>query len=160
MDFHLYVYNILISTALRGSSADDVLANPVTIPDNAGLYIGAYALMGHLESDSSALDLAKRTAIASMQTSAPWNADNGVNKEGQGPDHSNDNSIWFRPILMRGLMTAHPYMPVDVQAAIVQYINIQYYSLVNNDSNDPKAPVQFGRYWPGPFSVSTSQSQM
>lgn len=41
-------------------------------------------------------------------------------------------------------------MDSEMQSAIVQYINIQYWSMVNRDSNDPSHPTLYGRNWPGP----------
>ena len=102
--------------------------------------------------------------IASLKTSA-WNTDLGVIKEGSGPwDESND-AIGFKSIYVRYLQKAHDLISrQDVKDAIVQYVNVQYDSLVWMASDSVENPVNFGRSWNGwegkKYEGSTVHSQM
>lgn len=126
---------------------------------NAGLYIAAYATLGNLTSNSTAIGLAQRTAIASMTTGI-WNNQQGVITEGQGNVTEGNDGIGFKAILIRYLHAAFPFFSQEVQEAITQYINIQYWALVSLDSNNPDIPVEYGRNWTGGFQVATGQSQV
>ena len=53
-------------------------------------------------------------------------------------------AVGLMPVLIRRLPMVPPYMDEDVQEAIVQYISIQDWSMVNNDSNDPNRPLFHG----------------
>ncbi len=127
--------------------------------DNAGLYIAAYATLGNLTKNSTATSLAQRTAITSMTTST-WNNPQGIIFEGTGNVTASEDGIGFKAILIRYLHTAYQFFDEDVQDAIRQYIDIQYCALVNDDSNDPEMPVEYGRNWTGVYEVATGQTQV
>ena len=94
-------------------------------------------------------------------TTTLWNTAKGVNSEGSGDPTAGGDGLEFKPVLMRALIFVHPWMAADVQSAIVRYIDVQYWSMVNYDSDDAKAPTQYGRNWTGPaFTVATPQSMV
>lgn len=127
--------------------------------DNAGLYMAAYTSLSNTTSNTTALALAEKCAIASMTTNI-WNNAQGVITEGAGDPSEGDDGVGFKAILIRYLHQSYPILSAKVQVAIRQYINIQYWSLVNKDSNDPKHPVQYGRNWVGPFVEALGQTQV
>lgn len=98
-------------------------------------------------------------AIASMNTPI-WNTPQGVIFEGNGNVTQGDDSIGFKSVLIRNLHRVSQWMDQEVQEAILQYVNIQYWSLVNNDSNNPMMPVEYGRNWTGTFELATGQDMV
>jgi predicted alpha-1,6-mannanase (GH76 family) len=125
------------------------------------LYIAIYAELGHLTQNSTATGLAERTAKAAM-TTGQWHTDKGVIKEGEGDAAVSDDGIGFKSIMIRYLAKVHPWLADEgVKAAIVQYINIQYWALTTLASNSATHPVQYGRNWNGPaYTVSTVHAQL
>ena len=90
-----------------------------------------------------------------------WNTAQGAIFEGRGNVTASDDGIGFKSVLIRNLHRVYDWMDADVQEAITQYVNIQYWSLVNYDSNDPAQPMQYGRNWTGPsFEVATGQDMV
>lgn len=128
--------------------------------DNAGLYIASHAILGHVTHNRTSLDLAERTALASMRLPV-WNTPQGVNKDGEGAADGSADPIGFKSILIRYLNKAYPYFSKDVQASIRHYVNIQYWAMVNLASDDAYAPIRYGRNWTGPaFNLSTEHAQV
>ena len=128
--------------------------------DNTGLYIAAYAQLGATAKNTTAIELAERTIKAAIQTTQ-WNTPSGFIKEGAGDPAQDDDGVGFKAILIRYLRQAHRYVSKDVQEAIVDYINIQYYAITQLASNDPSHPVEYGRNWTGPgFKVATAKTNM
>ena len=91
-----------------------------------------------------------------------WNNPQGIIKEGEGSATASDDSIGFKSILIRYLTKAHPWLAdEDVKAAIVRYINIQYWALATLDSDSPSHPIRYGRNWTGPaYNVSSEHAQL
>lgn len=91
-----------------------------------------------------------------------WNDPQGIIKEGEGSATASDDSIGFKSILIRYLTKAHPWLTdEDVKAAIVQYINIQYWALTTLSSDSPSHPIRYGRNWTGPaYNVSSEHAQL
>jgi len=129
--------------------------------DNSGLYIAAYAELGHLTKNATATSLAQRVAIASMNTPI-WNTASGINKEGAGDEAASDDSIGFKSIMIRYLHKAYPWFTDEaVKAAVVQYINIQYWALTQLGSDSSTHPIRYGRNWTGPaFNLSSEHAQL
>ena len=49
----------------------------------------------------------------------------------------------------------------DIKAAIVQYINIQYYALTHFAADSDTMPIRYGRNWTGPaFNLSSQHAQV
>jgi hypothetical protein len=124
------------------------------------LYIAVYAGLGHLTNNATATHLAERTAIAAMTTDV-WNTAEGIIKEAEGPATASDDAIGFKSIMIRYLAKAHPWLnDENVKAAILRYINIQYWALTTLDSDSP-TPIRYGRNWTGPaFNVSSEHAQL
>lgn len=120
-----------------------------------------YAGLGHLTGNATATSLAEKTAIAAM-TNDVWNNPQGIIREGEGSPRESDDSIGFKSILIRYLTKAHPWLSDEkVKAAIVQYINIQYWALTTLDSDSPSHPIRYGRNWTGPaYNVSSEHAQL
>ncbi|ORX35268.1 glycosyl hydrolase family 76-domain-containing protein [Kockovaella imperatae] len=146
----------LIYDHINGTSCE---VKDWTFTYNAALYLGAYGVLGHITSNQTALDIAKQVAITSMNTPV-WNTDQGVIFEGAGNVTQGNDAIGFKSVLIRNLHRISQWMDSDVQEAIRQYVNIQYWSLVNNDSNNPNMPIQYGRNWTGTYEVSTGQTMV
>lgn len=129
--------------------------------DNTGLYIALYAELGLVTKNSTATQLAERSVIAAM-TTKNWNTAKGINKEGEGPVGSSDNIIGFKSIMIRYLAKAYSWFAdVDVKAAILQYVNIQYWAMTTRASDSQSHPVNYGRNWTGPaYSVSSVHAQL
>lgn len=125
------------------------------------MYIAIYAELGHLTGNSTATGLAERTAKAAM-SSGQWNTAGGVIKEGEGTATGSDDVMGFKSIMIRCLAKVHPWLADEgIKAAIVQYINIQYWALTTLASNPPTHPVQYGRNWNGPaYTVSSVHAQL
>ena len=92
-------------------------------------------------------------------TTGIWNNEQGIITEGQGNVTGVDDGISFRAVLIRHLHTGFPFFSQEVQEAILQYINIQYWAIVTLDSNNPNMPIEYGRNWTGGFEVATGRSQ-
>jgi len=129
--------------------------------DNAGLYIAIYAELGHLTKNSTATGLAERTAKAAMST-GQWNTASGIIKEGEGTATGSDDVMGFKSIMIRYLAKVYPWLADEgIKAAIVQYINIQYWALTTLDSDSSTHPVKYGRNWNGPaYTVSSVHAQL
>ena len=83
----------------------------------------------------------------------------GIIKEADGLNATAaDFDISFPPVLINYLRRASQYFSSDLQAAITQYINIQYYGLTQLDSNNPEAPLTYGRNWTGSYVSSTPET--
>jgi hypothetical protein len=121
------------------------------------LYIATYAILGQIKSDQSFLDLATRTAKAAM--AARWHTPEGIIKEGQGPALEGGDSVMWKPILVRSLAKAAPILGGQIQRAIRQYLNIQYWGASQHDADSGSKPVWFGRNWQGPYEGHTDQTQ-
>jgi hypothetical protein len=132
-----------------------------SLSDNTGLYIAVYAGLGHFTGNSTATSLAERTAIAAMNTDA-WNTPEGIIDEAEGSATASDDAIGFKSILIRYLTKAHPWLSDEnVKAAIVRYINIQYWALTTLSSDAASHPIRYGRNWTGPaFNVSSQHAQL
>jgi len=110
--------------------------------DNIALYIATYAELGYLTSNSTAIQLAETAIVAAMNT-PQWNNNQGIIKEGEGDAIGENDAIGFKSVLIRYLTKAYPWISDnDIKAAILQYINIQYYALVNLASDDKYAPIR------------------
>ena len=129
------------------------------IPDNTGIYLAAYADLGNYTNNSTALAIARDTAISAM-TSDEFNDSRGILKKGVGSNLTAPS--WFitnSPELVRFLQNAYPYFDADLQGAIVQYTNIQYWAITQLDSDSKTAPLLYGRNWTGPaFEIATNQT--
>lgn len=131
-----------------------------TIQDNAGLYVAAYADLGNYTSNATAISLAQDTAIAAMVTSN-WNTPSGIIFEGDGYNVTKERfGMAFRSALIRFLHQSYAYVDADTQAAILQYINIQYYAITQLDSNNPISPDEYGRNWTGEYKDATDLSMV
>lgn len=116
-----------------------------------GNYIAAYTLLGNATSNTTMLSIARQTAINAM-TSAVWNTPQGVIfEENASQSPAGRSVVGLMGVLIRRLHTVYAFMDADVQEAIRQYVNIQYWSLVNHDSDDATKPLVFGKSWPGPY---------
>jgi len=95
-------------------------------------------------------------------TTKQWNTDKSIIKEGDGSPTGVDNVIAFKPILIRYLAKAYPWLQDEgVKAAILQYINIQYWALTTRAADSSSHPVNYGRNWTGPaFDGSNVHTQM
>ena len=123
--------------------------------DNTALYIYAYANIGNFTTNPTYLQNARAAAIAAMSTTA-WNTDQGIIKEADGANATaQDFDISFPPVLINYLRRSSEYFTSDLQEAILQYINIQYYALTQLDSDNPNAPLRYGRNWTGKYETST-----
>ena len=133
----------------------------MALADNAALYLAAYADLGNYTCNSTALALAKDTAIASMTTSV-WNNAEGIITQGVGSNlTSNDFPIIFGDVLIRYLHQYFDYFDAEVQKAIIQYVNIQYYAITQLDSNSRTHPKLYGRNWTGPgYVLATNYTVM
>jgi hypothetical protein len=128
--------------------------------DNAGLYIETYALLSALTSNATALGLAERTIKQSLLTQQ-WNAKTGVIKEGGGPAAEQNDNIGFKSVLIRALYRSYAYLQDEqLKAAVLEYINIQYYGLTQLASDSKTRPITYGRTWTGPYELSTSHTQL
>jgi predicted alpha-1,6-mannanase (GH76 family) len=101
---------------------------------------------------------------ASLKT-PEWNTDMGVIKQESGEWDKSDDGLGFKLIYVRYLQKVHPWLnDQKVKDAIVQYVNIQYDSLVWLASDSAVKPVNFGRSWDGNggkgYQGSTVHSQM
>ena len=125
------------------------------------MYIALYAELGHLTGNTTATQLAERAAISAMTTDV-WNTPEGVIDEAEGSATASDDAIGFKSIMIRYLVKAHPWLSDEtVKAAIVQYINIQYWALTTLDSDSAKHPIRYSRNWTGPaFNVSSEHAQL
>ena len=127
--------------------------------DNSGEYLAAYATLGSITNNSTAIDLAQRTAKAAIQTTQ-WNNDQGVLIDGNGPVNESSDGVEFRAVLIRDLHLAYDYFTDDqLKADIIQYVNIQYWALTQLDSDSGSMPVNFGRNWSGVYELSTGPAQ-
>lgn len=130
------------------------------IRDNAGLYVAAYADLGNHTNNATAISLAQATAIAAMVT-PDWNTPSGIIFEGNGYNSRKELfGMSFRSVLIRFLHQSYAYVDADTQAAILQYINIQYYAITQLDSNDPAKPTKYGRNWTGEYKDTTDLSMV
>jgi hypothetical protein len=91
-----------------------------------------------------------------------WNTAEGIINEAEGSATASDDAIGFKSILIRYLAKAHPWLSDEgVKAAIVQYINIQYWALTTLSSDAATHPIRYGRNWTGPaFNVSSQHAQL
>lgn len=128
------------------------------IRDNAGLYVAAYADLGNYTNNATAISLAQATAIAAMVTS-DWNTLSGIIFEGDGHNSTKEGfGMTLRSALIRFLHESYAYVDADTQAAILQYINVQYYAITQLDSDDPAKPEKYGRNWTGEYKDATDLS--
>jgi hypothetical protein len=65
-------------------------------------------------------------------------------------------------VLVRALYRSYPYCKdAGLKAAIVEYVNIQYYGLTQLDADSKTQPVEYGRNWAGPaYQGSTAHAQL
>lgn len=139
---------------------DGSSASQADSADNTGLYISTYALLSSLTSNTTALTLAERTIKEALVTPG-WHNKNGIIKEGAGPAAESNDGIGFRSVLIRGLYRSFGYLKDEqLKAAVLEYINIQYYGLTQSASDSKMVPVNYGRTWAGPFELSTSHAQL
>lgn len=125
-------------------------------PAITGNYIATYTLLGNTTSNSTMLSIARRTALNAM-TSNVWNTPQGVLFEATAKDSPGRRSVvGLMGVLIRRLHLIYAFMDEDMQAAIRQYVNIQYWSLVNRDSDDAEKPLVFGKDWTGPYAAPKS----
>ena len=72
----------------------------------------------------------------------------------------NDN-ITFKSILIRALYDSFNYFgDEELKNAVREYINIQYYGVTQLGSDNPAAPVNYGRNWVGPYAASTAHAHL
>ena len=129
--------------------------------DNQGLYLATYASLGKLTNNATAISKANDAIAKAIESTAPWNNDNGIIKEGSGDAMKTDDGIGFKSIMIRYLHKAALLIDQpDLTDAIREYVNIQYYGLSQLASDDPDHPVQYGRNWLGPYVPSTTQAHM
>lgn len=95
-------------------------------------------------------------------TNANWNTPSGVMKEGEGNPKETNDVVEFKAILTRYLLKAYPWLEDQhLKAAIVKFVNVQYWGMVTLDSDSAEHPITYGRNWTGPsYSTWTSHSQM
>ena len=95
-------------------------------------------------------------------TKASWDTPDGVIKEAEGDPTQAGDGVGFKAILIRYLQRAYPWLNDEsLKAAIVDFVNIQYWSLTQFDSNSPSQPLEYGRNWTGPaFSTWLSHTEM
>lgn len=121
---------------------------------NTGNYIAAYSLLSNKTANATALALARQMAVKAMTTDL-WNTEQGVFANGT-KDKSAPMVAGLKSVLIRGLHLVSPLMDADMQNAILQYVNIQYWSLANYDSDNAAQPLRYGPNWNGPRNFSTS----
>lgn len=128
---------------------------------NSAFYFAAYADLGNYTNNMTAISLGQDAAIAAMTTSE-WNDNRGIITAGVGKTlNSNGFKLTAGPALIRYLHQSYQYFDADTQAAIIQYINIQYYAITQLDSNSPTAPQMYGRNWTGPaYEIASNVSMV
>lgn len=116
------------------------------------------------------LDLACNMARKAM-TRSSWVDGDGTLAErgawpGTGPDQKppsqNDDAVGFKAVLLRSLaklyrILARDRVYADVQVDLVRFIEWQFQSLQQRDTN---GAGQYGPWWAGPMDLPTSHSQL
>ncbi|KUJ06785.1 uncharacterized protein LY89DRAFT_743424 [Mollisia scopiformis] len=121
-----------------------------------GNYIAAYTLLSNLTSNATALTIARKTLTSSLTTNI-WNTNQGVLLH---TSNTSTKVVGIQSVLIRRLHFVYPFMDADVQDAIRQYVNIQYWSLVNYDSDNATKPLLYGSSWDGPkYTAATGRTQ-
>lgn len=128
------------------------------------MYIATYASLGATLANPDFIAKSEAMITASLKT-PEWNNDLGVIKQGSGKWDVSDDGLGFKSIYVRYLQKVHPWLANQaIKDAIVQYVNIQYDSLVWAASDSTVDPVNFGRSWDGNggkgYEGSTVHSQM
>lgn len=114
-----------------------------------------------MTNNQTAIDIAKDAIKVALSSAAPWNSDNGIISEGKGDVTQSDDGIGFKSITIRYLVKVMPWIDdEELTQAIKDYVAIQYYALTQLDSDSKENPVQYGRNWQGPYSISTRHAQM
>lgn len=88
-----------------------------------------------------------------------WNSNKGVLVGHTMPGQTEVAGL--KSVLVRNMALIYPLMDAEMQAALLQYINIQYWSLVNFDSDDASRPVNYGVSWNGPkYNGTNGKAQL